>query len=90
MYSYLKKHGISYLDIVVASHAHADHVGGLPGALNYATAGLVLSPVTEYDTEAFRDFVTYAKKSGPGITVPAKLSTYNLGSAVVTVLGLNA
>ena len=90
MYSYLKKHGISYLDIVVASHPHSDHVGGLPGALNYAKAGLVLCPVTEYDTEAFRDFVTYAKKSGPGITVPKKLSTYNLGSAVVTVLGLNA
>ena len=90
MYSYLKRNDISYLDIVVASHAHADHVGGLAGALNFAKAGLVLCPVTEYDTEAFRDFARYATKNGPGITVPKKLSTYSLGSADITILGLNA
>jgi len=90
MYSYLKRNGISYLDIVVASHAHVDHVGGLPGALNYAKAGLVLCPVTEYDTDAFRDFAKYAGKNGPGITVPKKGDTYALGSATITVLGLNA
>jgi len=39
IYSFLEKHGISHLDYVVASHAHEDHVGGLAGALNYATAG---------------------------------------------------
>lgn len=90
MYSYLKRNEISTLDIVVASHAHVDHVGGLSGALNYAKAGLVLCPVTEYDTDAFRDFVKYAKKNGSGITVPKKLDTYPLGSATVTILGLNA
>lgn len=90
MYSYLKRNEISYLDIVVASHAHVDHVGGLSGALNYAKAELVLCPVTEYDTDAFGDFVKYAKKNGPGITVPKKGDTYALGSATVTILGLNA
>lgn len=90
LYSYLKRNEISVLDIVVASHAHVDHVGGLPGALNYAKAELVLCPVTENDTDAFRDFVKYAEKNGPGITVPKKLSTYSLGSATVTILGLNA
>lgn len=90
IYSYLKRNEISTLDIVVASHAHVDHVGGLSGALNYATSGLVLCPVTEYDTDAFRDFVKYAEKNGPGITVPKKLSNYSLGSATVTILGLNA
>ena len=90
MYSYLKRNGISYLDIVVGSHAHVDHVGGLSGALNYAKAGLVLCPVTEYDTDAFRDFAKYAGKNGPGITVPKKGDSYALGSATVTVLGLNA
>ena len=90
MYSYLKRNGISYLDIVVASHAHVDHVGGLSGALNYAKAGLVLCPVTEYDTDAFRDFAKYAGKNGPGIAVPKKGDSYALGSATVAVLGLNA
>lgn len=31
--AYLKKHSISHLDYVICSHAHDDHVGGLPGAL---------------------------------------------------------
>ena len=90
IYSYLKQNEISYLDILVASHAHSDHVGGLSGALNYAKAGLVLCPVTEYDTDAFRDFVRFVSENGPGITIPERLSTYELGSAVVTILGLNA
>lgn len=90
IYSYLKRNGIVTLDIVVASHAHADHVGGLSGALNYAGAGLVLCPVTEYDSDAFRDFAKFARTKGPGITVPKAGDTYALGSAKVSILGLNA
>jgi len=89
MYSYLKRNEISYLDILVATHAHSDHVGGLPGALNFAKAGLVLCPVTEYDSKAFDDFARYAAEKGPGITVPDKMDTYTLGSAEVIILGLN-
>ncbi len=89
IYTVLKNEGAEYLDIVVASHAHEDHVGGLPAALSFARAGLVLCPVTEYDTEAFRDFVTYADKNG-GITVPQVGDSYSLGSARVTVLAVNS
>ena len=32
IYSILKKNGISHLDIVVGTHAHEDHIGGLSGA----------------------------------------------------------
>ena len=70
MYTILKNTGVTNLDIVVGSHAHEDHIGGLPGALNYATADLILCPVTSYDTKAFRDFVKYANLKGNGIVVP--------------------
>jgi len=90
IYSILKSQNITHLDMIVASHAHEDHVGGIPGALSYASAGKTLCPVTNYDSDAFRDFAKYAAQKGGGITVPKAGGKYTLGSAEVTVLGLNA
>lgn len=89
VYSVLQSLEVSHLDMVVGTHAHEDHIGGIPGAFQYATADITLSPVTEYTTSTFDNFAQYAQTSGGGLTVPQVGDTYPLGSASVTVLGVN-
>lgn len=85
--SYLKEKEISYLNYVVCTHAHEDHVGGLSGPLNTCTVGQVFAPVTEYSSKVFENFVKYTQAQGLEITVPEADDTFALGSAQVTVLG---
>ena len=84
--AYLKEHHVSHLDYVVSTHAHEDHVGGLSGALNVASAGTVLSPVKNYDSKAFRDFLKYVKKQGKELSDPNPGDRFSFGSASVQVL----
>lgn len=87
IYSYLKKLSLTHLDYIVCTHAHEDHVGGLSGALNYATVGTALAPVTSYDSKAFGNFASYLAKQNVAITVPSAGDTFALGSASVNILG---
>ena len=88
VYKFLEEKNIKYLDVIVASHMHEDHVGGLAGALNYASAGSILCPVTDYETDEFKAFKKYAERYG-GIVVPKEGAVFKLGSADVMILGLN-
>lgn len=87
IYTYLKRLGIQHLDYVVCTHPHEDHVGGLTGALNYATVGMAYAPMEEDDHATFQNFKRHLNKQGVEITVPAAGDTFSLGSAEVTVVG---
>lgn len=90
IYTYLKKSGITILDYVIASHAHEDHVGGLAGALNYAEAKRVLCPVTDYDSEAFKNFQKYVDRQNLTIEIPGVGDDFTVGDAKVHILGVNS
>ena len=89
IYTYLHKRSITHLDYIIATHAHEDHVGGLSGALNYATVSKVYSPVTSYDSKAFRNFISNVSKQGKSVTIPQVGTQFALGSAVCSVLAVN-
>lgn len=87
IYAWLQQHGLSYLDVIVATHVDADHIGGLSGALNYASVGTAYCPVTTGTTETFQSFVKYLEQRGKQITVPTAGETFALGGAQVQILG---
>ena len=86
LYAYLKNLGAKHLSYVICSHVHSDHVGGLAGALNYASAETVLCPADDFDSEEFRNFKKYLTCP---ITIPSPGDTFFLGSAECTILAVN-
>ncbi len=85
--AYLLQQGISRLDYVVCTHAHEDHVGGLPGVLAVFEAGTVWCSMEEYDSKCFRDFLYYADQQELTPVCPDPGSAWSLGSTEITVLG---
>ena len=85
--SYLEQQGIEELDAVVCSHAHEDHVGGLPSVLAVYPTGAIYAPTKTYASNVFDDFVYYADQQRREIIIPAPGSRIDAGELTVTVLG---
>ena len=75
---------------IIITHAHEDHIGGIAGALQYATVSKVYCPVKTYSSKAFESFVRSVTNRGASITVPKAGTSFSLGSASVKILAVNA
>ena len=85
--SFLEQQGVKELAAVVCSHAHEDHVGGLPAVLAVYPTKAVYAPTKTYSSSIFDKFVYYTDQQGLDITIPSPGDQFALGQAVVTVLG---
>ena len=84
VYSFLTKTlGIRYLDYVVATHPHEDHIGGLAAALRACDVGTLFSPVDYYDSKCFQSMLKYSTAQ---IEIPWPNDWYPFGSATITFL----
>ena len=84
--AYLRNHGISRLNYVVATHPFADHVGGLSNVLRSINTQNILLPMIYHDTPAYNTFLVAAEDSGADVAVPFAGHTFSLGDATITVL----
>lgn len=78
---------INHIDVMIASHPHMDHVGGLAAALNACYVDLIYSPVLDYDTNAWNSVKKYAEILGTPIVVPDAGDEFDLGEVHVQILG---
>ena len=53
----LQKHGLSHIDVMVATHPHADHIGGLVDIIKNVDVGEVLDSGQVHTTQTFEDFL---------------------------------
>ena len=87
VYDILKDEGIQRLDILVVSHYHEDHFGGLIKALTYASSiGQTICVSAFCNLNAFYDFQHQLYINDSDITVPSVGDEYDLGSATVEVV----
>jgi competence protein ComEC len=60
---FLRRHGARALDLVVASHGDADHLGGLPAVLAAMPTGSVIEPGQPLGTALYREFLAAADRA---------------------------
>ena len=84
--NYIKSQGISKLDIVIGTHAHEDHIGGLDKVINSFDIGNIYLPKQQSTTKTFEDVLIAIKNKGLKITTPTPNSTFKLNSAEGLIL----
>jgi len=84
----LSASGIDTIDLVVASHAHSDHIGGMPAILSRFTVRAYIDNGIPYTSSVYRRTMSTVERT-PGIQyLPATERTITLGSVTLRVLPL--
>ena len=79
--------GISRLDILVLSHLHEDHVGGMIDALSSVSrVGVTLANSNRLDSDLLEELDTELVELNAPVKIPKVGETYSLGSARVEVI----
>jgi competence protein ComEC len=55
---FLRRHGVSRLEMIAVSHAHADHLGGVPAVLDRIATAEVLDPAALTDDPLYTSFLS--------------------------------
>ena len=85
--SYLEQQGVEELDVMICTHAHEDHVGGLPSVLAVFPTNAIYAPTRTYSSKIFDDFLYYADQQRQEIIIPEPGNWIDAGELEITFLG---
>jgi competence protein ComEC len=86
----LQNKGINKFDVVVGTHPHEDHIGGLDAVINKFAIDKLYMPKVSATTRTFEDVMKAIKNKGLTITNPVPGTSFNLSSATCTILAPNS
>lgn len=84
---YLAAIGVEELDLLVATHPHGDHIGGLPAVLDAYPVETVWSSAIPFSNDYTRNFKDAVARQNLIIQVPQIGEVFQLGDATITMIG---
>lgn len=83
----MKRYGVSQIDLMVATHAHADHIGGADEVMRGTKVTTVLDSRVPNTTKNYEDFLAAIKETGAKYVGAAPGQKFDLGgNATLNVL----
>lgn len=84
---YVKQFGVEELDLVVNTHPHLDHLGGISGLMDQIPTKEIWCSHETYDSIPFTYFQSAAERQNLEITHPEPGTTYISDGLILQVLG---
>ena len=85
--NYLESQNVSYINYLIGTHPHEDHIGAMDYVINSLQIGKVYMPKTVSNTQTYRDVISAISNKGMQITPPTIGESFYVGSAKCTILG---
>ncbi|HVF86203.1 MAG TPA: ComEC/Rec2 family competence protein [Pyrinomonadaceae bacterium] len=83
----MRRYGVGEIDLMVATHAHADHIGGADEVIRAATVRNVLDSKVPNTTKNYQDFLLAIEEKGVTYIGAEPGRTFDLGDgAILSVL----
>ena len=82
----LKAKNISKFDVVIGTHPHEDHIGGLDAVIKEFEVGSIYMPRVSSTTKTFSDVLIAIQDKGFNVTTPVDGTSFLLGNAQCTLL----
>jgi competence protein ComEC len=82
----LQENGVETISLLVGTHPHEDHIGGMADVLNQYDVEEIMMPRVMSEIKAFEDLLLAVQSKNMSITSPVPGTIYAVGNAMVTVI----
>lgn len=87
--SYIQAQGVTELEYVVASHPHADHIGGLDSVIKTFPIQYLFVANGDAETKTYKEFINAAMDKGLQPSVPLEGKQFKLQNSYFEVFNTN-